>query len=401
MPENKKTILFIFNQLLDGTRLAGGEVRGFKIFQFFSNDRGFSTDLMLPKKATGKIGTDTKYFVGNNFIENYVYYKNLKLNPIWIFILYFLRTFESLRHIKSIDVDIVYSTGDFFCDTIPAFFIKIFHSKTKWVCCVHHINEAPFGRRQVTFISALVSYVSQRLSFLLIKSLCDQVFSINPIVKKHMQRLGVIASKIFVVGNGLDIKEMDGLREKYVNIRKENKICFFSRLSSSKGVLDLPEILSEVLKKLPDLKLEIIGGSEKSMPDKINVGFEKYQCRNNVKILGFVEDKEEVFKRMLSSRVMIFPTYEEGWGFCLFEAILLKLPVVVYNLPIFDELFRGNLLSVPVGERKQFAEKVLFCLDPSNAEAVSMAVEKCYQVAAKYDWENVFNSEKQRIQLLL
>jgi glycosyltransferase involved in cell wall biosynthesis len=227
------------------------------------------------------------------------------------------------------------------------------------------------------------------------------VFAINTIVKESLAMRGIIASKIYVVGNGLDVRKIDLLREESRNIRKENKICFFSRLSPSKGVLDLPEILFEVLKRYPDYKLEIIGSVEKNVVEKINEGFKKYNCVNNVNILGFMDNKEEAFKRIMLSKVIIFPTYEEGWGLALFEAVLLKIPVIVYKLPIFDELFGENIESANVGNRKAFAEKIMFCLEPSNSLQVSKKVESCYEIAKKYDWSNVFNFEKQRIQLLL
>lgn len=401
MPEKKKIILFIFNQLLSGTTLAGGEVRAFKILQFFNDDQEFTVNIMLPRKAVVNIERNKTYYVGENFIENWLYTKNLQGRFLSIFILYIMRTFESLKHIKNIDADIVYSTGDFFCDTIPAFIIKKIRPKIKWVCCSHHITEAPLGRRQVSFINALVSYLSQRLSFLLIRISGDQVFLSNSLVKQHLIGFGISAAKISVIGNGFDIEKMGILREKYRNIQKENKISFFSRLSSSKGVWDLPEILFEVLKKSPDTKLEIIGGADKDILEKIHERFNKYQCDSKVSVLGFIEDKDEAFKIMMSSKMIIFPTYEEGWGFCLFEAILLKLPVVVYKLPIFNELFDGSILSVAVGDRKKFAEEILFCLDPSNARVVSEAVEKCYDIAKKYDWKDIANSEKQRILSLL
>lgn len=401
MQESKNKILFIFNQILSGTHIAGGEVRGLKIFQFFSGDPGFLVNIMLPKGASFDVVSNKTYFVGENFIEKYFYTKCAQWKPFMIFILYFIRTFESFKHIKGIDADIIYSTGDFFCDTVPAFFIKFFHSNKKWVCCVHHINERPLSRRQVSFINALVSYLSQRLSFLLIRISCDQVFAINTIVKESLAMRGIIASKIYVVGNGLDVRKIDLLREESRNIRKENKICFFSRLSPSKGVLDLPEILFEVLKRYPDYKLEIIGSVEKNVVEKINEGFKKYNCVNNVNILGFMDNKEEAFKRIMLSKVIIFPTYEEGWGLALFEAVLLKIPVIVYKLPIFDELFGENIESANVGNRKAFAEKIMFCLEPSNSLQVSKKVESCYEIAKKYDWSNVFNFEKQRIQLLL
>jgi hypothetical protein len=235
MEKAKTKMLFIFNQLINGTLLAGGEVRGLKVFQLFKNDPEFLVSAMYPKKAGLDVGDSKTYLVGENSIESYIYSSGKQYKPYWLFILYLARSLESFKYLVNIDVDAVYSTGDFFCDTIPAFVIKFFHPKTKWVCCVHHINESPLVREKVKFTSAAVSYVSQRLSFLLILISCDQVLSINPIVKKYLLKWKISESKIFVVGNGLDVKYLDEFREKNIELVKENKICFFARLNVSKG----------------------------------------------------------------------------------------------------------------------------------------------------------------------
>lgn len=401
MSENKKTILFLFNQLLSETQMGGGEVRGLKILELFNKDPEYSVQVMLPKNTIKKINADKIYYVGENFIENFIYAKNLQWNPFMIFILYVIRTLESSKHINKIDSDVVYSTGDFFCDTIPAVSLKLFRRKIKWVCCVHHINESPFIRKKVRLLNSIVSYISQRVSFLMIRFWCDQVFSINGIVKKYLKKYGICDSEIFVVGNGQDTRAMDVLREKNKDIKKENKICFYSRVNPSKGALDLPEILSGVIKKHPNIKIQIIGSIESEMRQKLNKEFTELGFINNVDILGFVENTEEAHEKTLSARTVIFPTYEEGWGLAIFEMLLLKNPVVVYKLPIFEDLFKGNILSAEVGNKDEFIEKILFSLDTANERKVSEKVEKCYQIAKKYDWVDVFNSERQRIQLLL
>lgn len=401
MQENRKKILFIFNQLTSGTQLAGGEVRGLKLFQLFSRDGEFVVSALLPKKTEIILDGNKGYFVGENPIENYIYAKSIQWKIPMIFTLYFVRTFESLKYIWKIDADVIYSTGDFFCDTIPAFVIKLFHPKIKWICCVHHINENPFGRRQVKFVNGLVSYLSQRTSFLLLRIAGNRVFAVNGLVRDFLMRWGLPDKRVLVVGNGLDITVMDLLREQNKSKPKENKICFLSRLSTSKGILDLPEILSYVIKKYPDVRLEIIGEGKGDIVETIKEGFRKYDCLDNVDILGFIEDKNEAFKKLLTAKVVIFPSYEEGWGLVLFESVLLKLPIVVYKLPIYEALFADNLLSVEAGDKEEFAKKVLYCLDPSNYTLVSERIEKCYEIAKKFDWADVFNSEKQSIQLLL
>ena len=64
---------------------------------------------------------------------------------------------------------------------------------------------------------------------------------------------------------------------------------------------------------------------------------------------GFVS--ETVKRRILSEgRLLIAPSYEEGWGIAVCEALASSLPVVAYRLPVLDELFGSAYLSANLGD---------------------------------------------------
>jgi hypothetical protein len=158
-------ITFLFNQLTTPTLCTGGEIRGFTMANFFQKNKNFKVEIITPEIASKSFPKFQKKILGRQRIEKNINHQTLFSS----FVLFVERTIISLSKLSLLKTDIIYATGDFFCDIIPAFFAKIIYPKTKTVVCIHHINENPFKRKTNSFISGIVSYLVQQLSFSLIK----------------------------------------------------------------------------------------------------------------------------------------------------------------------------------------------------------------------------------------
>ncbi len=382
-------ISFLFNQLTNSVLCTGGEIRGFTIASFFKKNKKFKVEIITPEIGSKSFPKFKKRIIGHQKIEKYLNQQTLFSS----FILFIERTIISLFNLSFFKADIIYATGDFFCDIIPAFFAKIIYPKTKTVVCIHHINQNPFKRKTNSFLSGIISYLIQQLSFFLIKQKFDLIFVVNHQVKQYLLQKN-ITQPIIVVGNGLDIKTIKKQIDNLHDIKPSNHISYFGRLSVTKGVYDLPIILSKILKKHSDIQLDIIGASIPKIKDTLIEKFNQQNCQNHFHIHDFVVDKNDIFKILLQSKVIIFPSYEEGWGISLFESIMTKRPVVTYNLPIFDEIFEGNLISAPLGDTKIFVQKTIELIDNYQSTSTQNYIKNCYQIAQKYSWENVFLTEK-------
>ena len=383
----KKTkITFLFNQLVLPKLCTGGEIRGHIIANFFKKDNNFKVEVITsPIGAESFIGFK-KIIIGNSFFENIINHQD-KFSTL---ILFFTRTIQSIYHQSKIKTDIIYATGDFFCNIIPCFFIKIIRPKTKFTVIIHHINENPFKRKNSSFFVNFISYLSQHFSFLLIKLKSDYIFVVNNQVKQYFINRN-FSQPIIISGNGLDIKLIKSQIKSIDNILPSNHICYFGRLSPTKGSFDLPLILSYVLKKYPDIHLDMVGIALPEIKKSLIKKFDQFNCQGHYTIHNFIDNKIDIYKILLKSKVIIFPSYEEGWGISLFESIMTKRPVVTYNLPIFQELFENKLITAPIGDTKNFSKKIIKLI---NNKSNQKYIEDCYKIAQKYDWENVFKIEK-------
>jgi glycosyltransferase involved in cell wall biosynthesis len=67
---------------------------------------------------------------------------------------------------------------------------------------------------------------------------------------------------------------------------------------------------------------------------------------------------------MLSgTRLLVFPSHEEGYGMAVGEAIAHGCQVVAYDLPVFQTEFGSNLIRVDCFDTNVFAKKIIDCLD--------------------------------------
>lgn len=383
-----KSIFFFFNQLADTKIYTGGETRGRYILEYFKVDPNFKVKVICPKLAASNFEDIDVLKTGQLIPEEKLPLQNL----FWVFVCYLVRSIETLRYISQLKNNYLYSNGDFFCNAFPAFIIRILYPKTRWIVIIHHININPFARKSNSFFRNTISFLLQQFSFLLIKLQANLVFTDNQDVKKYLLSIG-IKQPIEAVGNALNVKQVLSEIDSIGKAKVTNQICYFGRLSPTKGVLDLPEILANILSVYPDYKLNIVGQGADSFKDELKAKFKKYSCLNSVIFHGYLS-YPEAYKIILTSKVCLFPSYEEGWGISLFETIICQTPVVAYDLPVFHEIFGDNLITVKIGDTASFSRRVIQIINNDDINKVKKSIRNCYNISLKYDWKNVYQVEK-------
>jgi glycosyltransferase involved in cell wall biosynthesis len=106
--------------------------------------------------------------------------------------------------------------------------------------------------------------------------------------------------------------------------------------------------------------------------------------------LGFLPEKDKI-ATLKSSRVFLFPSYEEGWGIVVAEAMACGLPVIAYDLPAYREIFHAGMLRVPVGSVAKFADATKAVLRDEE-KRVRLGREGRIQ-AEEYDLEEIAATE--------
>lgn len=149
--------------------------------------------------------------------------------------------------------------------------------------------------------------------------------------------------KISVIGiggtTGVDLKTCDAfdhkqtrtaIREKYGIPQDAFLYGFVGRLNKDKGVNELVEAYSEVQKTNANAYLMLVGMNDDTNP-VTEENAKKIQEDNKIIATGNVP-KDEVYAYMSAFDVLVHPTYREGYGKVLQEAMGMHLPIITTDV---------------------------------------------------------------------
>lgn len=177
--------------------------------------------------------------------------------------------------------------------------------------------------------------------------------------------------KISVVGiggtTGVDLKQCDcfdheeskrTLREKYGIPSDAFVYGYVGRVNADKGINELITAFKSLSKKRSDIYLVLVGMIDDVNPiDEANMKYAE-ECKNIV-FTGNVP-ADTVYKHMSMFDVLTHPTYREGFGKVLQEAMGVGIPIITTNVPGPSEVVEKDVsgLLVEVKNSEDLAEKM-------------------------------------------
>lgn len=380
---SKKSLALIVNSFwVTKAGNSGGDQRAMQIFKRI----GESFDLTVYTSAIGakiyKNEIKARYIVSPASLES----GN-------IFLTYIRRNRWLKKELQKREFDILYSASDFFPDVLPAYDYKR-RSKSKkrsvkWIAPIFHIYPN-FLTRPGNKVINLVGTIIQRWSFMHIRRLADRVININfEVREKLVSDFHFNLEKITINPCGIDFPYFKKIRSPRT---EKLTACFLARLAPSKGIFDLPEIWQQVVKKVPQAKLKIIGGGSDQIKKKLKSEFIDRGLSKNFQLLGFLPD-DKAYSQLKSSELFIFPSHEEGFGIAIAEAMACDLPVVAFDLPVYREVFPEGIARIKSWDKKIFADKIVeFLKNP--AKRLKLA-KLGAGVVKRYSWEKIAKAERE------
>ncbi len=190
---------------------------------------------------------------------------------------------------------------------------------------------------------------------------------------------------------------IDPLALKYRSFSKELLAVFWARLCKEKGVFDLLRIWKVISGAIPEAELIVAG---RFIDDRTKrLFFKTIQELNlrNVKYLGYVKNKEDLYKVISKAKVLIYPSYSDAFPLVVLEALALGVSVVAYDIPAITSVY-GNLPAVKVvrrGDVKSMASSVLDILKLRDEDYVKLHENEVMNefIRRHTSWEEVARNE--------
>lgn len=199
----------------------------------------------------------------------------------------------------------------------------------------------------------------------------DKVIVLSENLKKEFAKLiipeklehidDIINTSLFVLPNSVD-------RQKHVDVlrRKERiKILFVGRLSESKGIWDLLEVVSILVTQGKKVKFELAGLAEDEHQElKIKEYCAKADFKDSITLLGTISGKTKILTFM-NADIFFFPTHNDNTPNTVLEAMAAGLPIVSTNVGEIPHMVkdRVNGFIVERGDCEQLAQKLILLIE--------------------------------------
>ena len=198
------------------------------------------------------------------------------------------------------------------------------------------------------------------------------------------ERLGLPPVELLTIGSAIELDQFKTMPEE----DREYDLVLLGRMHMLKGVLDLPDVWARVREQRPEARLVVIGeGPHRADVQRI---FAERGMSNSVTFTGGIGE-EEKNELLAKSRVGLSLSSEEGWGLAVNEYLACALPVVAYDLPVFDEIFPSLLDSVPLGDSSAASQAILELLDDPKARQQQGQIG--YNYVQRYDYRAMAREE--------
>ncbi|MCL4543447.1 MAG: glycosyltransferase [Chloroflexi bacterium] len=226
---------------------------------------------------------------------------------------------------------------------------------------------------------------------MLIRQKADITIVDNALLMRELYLRGFHKGSIEVNSPGIDVSlYMNNAFEPYSGF----DALFLGRLHPSKGVFSLIDIWERVCAVREDAHLAVVGRGDPMIVEEMTSLVEARQLGRNVSLLGFVPT-EDAIRLLRSVRILVSPSFEEGFGMAILEALASGTPVVAWDLPVYREVFPRGLKRAPVGDVDSFASHVCELL--ADGSERSCLAEEGKEVAKQYEWEERAHKEAQLI----
>lgn len=255
----------------------------------------------------------------------------------------------------------IYTSSDFYGDFTFGVFAKLFNPRITWFCGYYLLAPFPTDPTSPYLTNhhpfrGLVYYLAQRPTVLLARLLADFVFVTSKPDIKVFKNSRLSENKIIIVQGGVTIPSQKTLSSLLPAKKRLYDAFYLGRLHNQKGVMEMIDIWSLVIQKLPKARLVIVGDGE--LMSRMTSRIKELKLNKNIKVIGFLVGPKK-FSLIKTSKIVLHPaTYDSG-GMAAAEAMAWGLPGVSFDLPALKTYYPKGMVKVPLPKLDKFADAIV------------------------------------------
>jgi len=159
-------------------------------------------------------------------------------------------------------------------------------------------------------------------------------------------------------------------------------ILFMGTLSLRKNVGTLLEAYALLRETMPDAPPLVLAGHRTPASARWETRCEQPPLKGHVTITGYVDTTQRI-DLYANAAMLVLPSYEEGFGLPVLEAMACGVPVVISSRGSLPEVAGPAATPIDPDDCDGFAAQMRALLDGDATAAVARGVEQ----ASHYNWE--------------
>jgi glycosyltransferase involved in cell wall biosynthesis len=215
----------------------------------------------------------------------------------------------------------------------------------------------------------------------------SKVIALSQVEAEQYKRMGVSEEKIAIIPNGIDLSEYadlppKGCFKKKFGIKEDEKIVLYlARIHKIKGVDILVRAFANVIKKLDDVRLVVVGPDDGYL-GKLESLIRALKIEDRVLISSalYGRDKLEAY---VDADVYALPSRYETFPMSVLEAVACGTPIILTENCGIAEYFRNKIGLVVSPDSNHLSEALLEML--LNPDKHDIFVENCKIVRREFD----------------
>jgi len=194
------------------------------------------------------------------------------------------------------------------------------------------------------------------------------------------RELGVTRSRVHVCPPGRP--EWSAAVAARQSARRGNTILFMGTLNLRKNVGTLLEAYARLRSQVADAPRLVLAGHTTSASARWEVRAKEGPLAGHVEITGYVDTARRI-ELFANARMLVLPSYEEGFGLPVLEAMACGVPVVVSSRGSLPEVAGGAAHPIDPDDAEGLAAQMRALLNDAQADSAS---QRGLLQASQYSW---------------